>query len=597
MLKNLKEVIMERHSCDDDQLKVIFSEDKSIVVTAPAGCGKTTTMISKIAWELSSNHVSLNKKILAITYSVAGAMKIRDSLRTLLPELIDHSECFLDRVDVSNYHQFSMKILNKYGYVLNPDLSDLYSFDILDEDSRSVLPSVTGKELDTLISFKNAVKNSDEETIKSSLDLYWDVLQKRLIPNKKITYNGLIVSAIMLLHTHHEIAEFYQKYYQMVIVDEFQDTNYLGFFFLKELIGENRTVFLGDDIQRIYGFIGAVHDLFSVVKNEYSSEEFCFRTNYRFPENPEIKELDMLFRSYGENYQASNLTAKLSFRSFNSDAQETAFVFEGISCILERTEDKVAVLVRAGYQGDSIAKKLTQEGISFFNCLYKESDIEYERFYDIAVEEFHKTNRNNKALIKNLKLCLGSVMARKDEIITEANRTFVFDSLYRLLEILFDQSRGWDCTPEERYAQIDFSLGNKGLKYMMEYMNERVILSTIHGAKGLEWQYVIVPGLVSYSFPASPICKECKNIYSNCTYGYDFCKCNFMPGMEKHFKEEISVFYVALTRAKKEVFFTASNGNNPWGYPKKTSCFITLPGVVCEEFSWKKRIDPIKVQG
>ena len=51
-----------------------------VTLLGPSGCGKTTTMISKIAWELSSNHVSLNKKILAITYSVAGAMKIRDSL-------------------------------------------------------------------------------------------------------------------------------------------------------------------------------------------------------------------------------------------------------------------------------------------------------------------------------------------------------------------------------------------------------------------------------------------------------------------------------------------------------------------------------------
>lgn len=590
MLKNIKDVIMERHSCDDDQLKVIFSEDKSIVVTAPAGCGKTTTMISKIAWELTSNHIPLNKKILAITYSVSGAMKIRDSLRTLLPEIVDCSERLLARVDVSNYHQFSMKILNKYGYVLNPYLSDLYSFDIFDEDSYSVLTTVTAKELETLRIFKNAVKNSDEEAIRSSLYSYWKVLREKLIPNNMITFNGLIASAILLLHTHHEIAEFYQKYYQMVIVDEFQDTNYLGFFFLKELIRENRTVFLGDDIQRIYGFIGAVHNLFSVVQNEYCSKEFCFRTNYRFPENQKLKELDLLFRSYGENYQASNLTARLSFRSFDSDAQETDFIFEGISCILERTEDKVAVLVRAGYQGDSIAKKLMQEGISFFNCLYKESDIEYERFYDVVIEEFHKTNGNNKALIKNLKSCLGTVMARKDEIITEANRIFVFDSLYRLLEILFEQSRVWNCSPEERYAQIDFSLGNKGLKHMMEYMNERVILSTIHGAKGLEWQYVIVPGLESYCFPSSHVCKKCKDNYSNCTYKYDFCKCNFNAGMEKCFKEEISVFYVALTRAKKDVFFTASNGKNSWGYPKKNSCFITLPGVTCEEYSWKMRI-------
>lgn len=60
--------------------------------------------------------------------------------------------------------------------------------------------------------------------------------------------------------------------------------------------------------------------------------------------------------------------------------------------------------------------------------------------------------------------------------------------------------------------------------------------------------------------------------------------------MEKIFKEEISVFYVALTRAKKNVFFTASNGNNPYGYPKKTSCILNLPGIVCEKYTWDSSI-------
>ena len=41
---------MEKHKDDKEHLDFIFSEDKQIVVTAPAGCGKTTAMISKLAW-------------------------------------------------------------------------------------------------------------------------------------------------------------------------------------------------------------------------------------------------------------------------------------------------------------------------------------------------------------------------------------------------------------------------------------------------------------------------------------------------------------------------------------------------------------------
>lgn len=63
-------VIREKHAGDIEQLKFIFSDENRIIVTAPAGCGKTTAMVSKIARELSNGHILSNKKILAMTFSV-----------------------------------------------------------------------------------------------------------------------------------------------------------------------------------------------------------------------------------------------------------------------------------------------------------------------------------------------------------------------------------------------------------------------------------------------------------------------------------------------------------------------------------------------
>ena len=311
---------------------------------------------------------------------------------------------------------------------------------------------------------------------------------------------------------------------------------------------------MGDDIQRIYGFIGAVSDLFAKVKLKYSSKEFTFRTNYRFPTNPGISALDTLFRDYGEHYQASSNSACMNLNVFHNNAQEVDFIVNGISNILDNTEDKVAVLVRAGYQGNDLAKALDDKKIKYFNCLYKETDSEFERFYAIAIEEFHKATINGKAAIRSLKNCLNTVKSREADIVLNARNKYIFDSLFSLLKILFSQAKLWDCSPEERYNQVDFTLGNNGLKHMMEYMDERVVLSTIHSAKGLEWQYVIIPGLVSYGFPPSAICSPCRSVYTNCNEGHKYCTCLFDSRMEKIFKEELSVFYVALTRAKKMYF-------------------------------------------
>lgn len=64
------------HSDDNRQLEIIFDDNQRILVEAPAGCGKTTTMISKIAYILSTNGIP-STKILALTFSVNAAYKIK----------------------------------------------------------------------------------------------------------------------------------------------------------------------------------------------------------------------------------------------------------------------------------------------------------------------------------------------------------------------------------------------------------------------------------------------------------------------------------------------------------------------------------------
>ena len=64
--------------------------------------------------------------------------------------------------------------------------------------------------------------------------------------------------------------------------------------------------------------------------------------------------------------------------------------------------------------------------------------------------------------------------------------------------------------------------------------------------------------------------------------------------MEKTFKEEISVFYVAITRAKKNVFLTVNTGLNQWNYTKQTSCLIELPGLSHTDYDWENVICQIK---
>lgn len=585
----LEDIIREKHSGDDEQLNFIFSDDKNIIVTAPAGCGKTTAMVSKIARELSVGHIPSNKKVLAITFSVNAAMKIKDSLKTLLPDLVENPSQFLSKVDIANYHNFAMKILFKHGYCLNSEFVNLASFQIVNENSSVLNSYLTSSDESKLSAVGNAVKASDKDGLMAALDDYWDVINRKLIVNRVITYNGILVSAIKLLRKK-QVKSFYQDYYKMIIIDEFQDTNLLGYLLIKKLIGNNTSIFLGDNIQRIYGFIGAVNDIFRIISETYQAVKFEFKNNYRFKTNERMKDLDLLIRDYAENYRPSELTATILLKRLNSDSEEERFIVEGINKIIFNSNDKIAVLVRAGWQGDSIVKELDLQGIPYFNALYGESDIEHNKFYDVAIEEFHK-NVQGKAIQRDLEKCLNAVKDREREIYTDPSRKYIFDSMYKLLGILFAESKKWDGNVKDKYENIDFTLGNNGLKHMMEFIEESVVITTIHSAKGLEWEYVIIPKLNAHAFPPSRfVCQPCQSERS-CDSGFDYCKFQFGESLEKSFKEELSIFYVAVTRAKKDVYMTVNTGLNRWNHHKQTNCLINLLGIREKDYDWDTVLD------
>ena len=114
----------------------------------------------------------------------------------------------------------------------------------------------------------------------------------------------------------------------------------------------------------------------------------------------------------------------------------------------------------------------------------------------------------------------------------------------------------------------------------MEYVDSRVILSTVHGAKGLEWDYVIVCDVEQWAFTF--ICRDCP---SKSTQGSARCRLpqNIPTQMVEPLLDDLCVFYVALTRAKKQVFISASgeryNARGRQFTGGKICCFALVNGV------------------
>ena len=256
---------------------------------------------------------------------------------------------------------------------------------------------------------------------------------------------------------------------------------------------------------------------------------------------------------------------------FTSSTQE--FEAQQISKLIKRIlflddENKIAILVKQrGKNVDKILEILNRDDINYFNALFSEENPDYIIFHHETLNEFIKilanTNRKfNRSICQRFFKKITLKFEKKPSSINES----LLQLMYSFLKLVFNEYKFLSL--EEKIEFIKDTLENRALKQYLDMVESNVIISTVHGAKGLEWDYSILPDIERGSFPSSwVICdKLCKFQGKDCIIEWDKCGKNF----EIKFFEELSLFYVAATRAKEDVYFSYSN---------KPSCLLKLKGL------------------
>lgn len=579
--------LRDLHSGDEKQLEVIFSESKRLIVEAPAGYGKTKTMISKVAYLLATGKISHPKKILALTFSVNAAYKIKKELVEHLPSLVQSGNSNQLRINeklfVSNYHGFCRHILKIYGYLLHPNLSNLDLLKSVDDtktEEITRLLQISYEKASVFTRYSDAIKCVDKQHLSKFFNQYTNGIIERFLDKDCISFNGILALTLRLFRDHSEVVQFYQNYFPVIIVDEFQDTNILSWALLKKLIAdESKLVFMGDSLQRIYGFIGAVPNLIVDAEKLFSMDRIALEKNYRFMSNLQMLQLDKNIRLNAEkpDNPAIQINATVPFILVNNQLEGAEEIARRISFFLSSMDSqscKIAILVnQRGANINKIIAVLIEKGIPYFYALFKDEDSEYLSFHRECSSQL------TDQLRKDIRISKGSLRRFYLQIEKEFKKSSspTIKSLLNLLEvflsrILTDYSF---LSIEDKLVLIRDVFENKTLKQNMEYVNENVIVSTIHGAKVLEWDYVLMPDMEPYSIPNYyGLCGSC--IYKgNCNLRID-------SRNEEKFVEQLSVFYVGVTRARKQVFFSASETRlDKNGFAKKAnmSCMLKLPGI------------------
>ena len=502
-LEEIKEKISTQHEGDEKQLEVIFSDSPRLIVEAPAGYGKTTTMISRIAYLYAAGRIPNPKHMLGLTFSVNAALKIKREVAEKLPTLLSSQNSPVslnNKVTITNYHGFCKGIIKKYGFLL----SDVLKKDInlfrsvsdsdIDRDS-NLVSALTKQELEQLLTVDNLIKKAqvlDLETIFR----YNEIVIKKFLPIEYVTHNAVIMFVLEIFERFIEVRKFYQSYYPLIVVDEFQDTNCIAWRLLEEVISDcTQLVFLGDPLQRIYGFIGALPDIMTTAAEKYCMVEVSLLNNYRFRNNLEMLKLDKNIRenaasNFSPTIQEVDIAHLPAFWGSTQD-DEANQVIEKLKNLLIGGTNKIAILFKSrGQNAGIIETKLKNNGVQYFYGMFKDEDPVYVDFHircqQLFITKFGKSKNINKIALRTFSDSVKTIY------VSSSDKTI--KSLLQLLDALVEKvSIDYSyLAADDKYNLLVDIFENRQLKQSMEYVDSQVILSTIHGAKGLEWDYIML---------------------------------------------------------------------------------------------------------
>jgi len=563
LISGIEDKLRARHNGDQKQLEVVFSSSSRLLIEAPAGYGKTKTMVSRIAYMIATGQIPYPKRLLALTFSVNAAYKIKKDVSREIPELLQDTPSKLnvaEKIFVSNYHGFCRNVLRKHGNIFFDGLASIDLFETNDDSDSKLLmewmDKLTYKEATFMSDFNKAVKLVDTTFVKNNLARYCEIVIDKMLPVQKITFNGILTLVIKLFSDFPTIKEFYNKYFGAILVDEYQDTNILSYWLITLLVSnENNAIFFGDSLQRIYGFIGAVPNLLTRSEKRFGLTKISLDKNHRFASNPEMLKLDKfsLHKNQDDEAEATLSTARLLIEN-NPDA-------------------KIAILTKQRARNIERIMDAFKGELPYFYGLFTDQDPEYVKFHRSCLTKVFEIIETDRVL--NKKTISTHLSGMRKIYGSKSNETI--EALFDLLEIFWNKlfEENAFLSKEDKITFIKDTFDHNGLKQYIEFVNSSVTFSTVHAAKGLEWDFVIIPDMEQDSFPNWPgLCGEC--------ISRSKCDLKVTKVNEKKFLEELSIFYVAVTRAKKQVLFSASKTNldrkNNFR-TKNVSCFLSLPGI------------------
>ncbi|HXP35235.1 MAG TPA: UvrD-helicase domain-containing protein [Chthoniobacterales bacterium] len=615
---------------NEQQLAAVTAQPGPQLIIAGAGSGKTRTLTYRVAYLLENGIDPRN--ILLLTFTNKAARQMLDRVANLLP--IDASGIW-----GGTFHSVGNRMLRRHGSALGYNSG----FTIMDrEDQKDLINTVVAsagidpKEIrfpkgDVLAEIFSFVVNTEtplEELLAEKFPYFLPLLEKisdvqtRYEKKKKATnsvdFDDLLEKTLSMLQKHENIASFYRRQFQFILVDEYQDTNKIQADFIDLLARQHRNVMVvGDDAQSIYSWRGAnFQNILEFPKRYPDAKVFKIEMNYRsVPGILEVANAAIAANvdQFQKNLQPTreSTAAKPAVVALNDGNEQAQFIAQRILELRDEDVDlnEIAVLYRAHYHALELQLELSRRGIPyqitsgirFFEQAHIKDVVSFIRFVanprdEVAFKRMVKLlpgigNRStenlwnawDKSLNKrgeitswSERLLAMSVSAKSkkhwaqlahtlDEIAPGGQPNPPSEMITSVVEAIYDDYAkvnftNYELRREDLNQLAAFARQFKDLNEFLSQLalisnvdaeaapnqtgdKEAVNLSTVHQAKGLEFHTVFVIWLTDGMFPSSRSMNERKDL-----------------------EEERRLFYVAITRAKDELYLSYPHMRLTGGY-------------------------------
>jgi len=282
------------------QKEAAIHKDGPLLILAGAGSGKTSTMTHRIAYLIKEEGIA-PYNILAVTFTNKAAKEMRDRVEDLIGEGIN--------MWILTFHSACLRILRKHAEAIGYN-KDFIVYDPTDQkvviknclkeqnvDDKKyppnyVLSIISDCKEKGVSPSKYAEINGVDFKSKIILELY-TAYEKVLKKNNAMDFDDLILKTVQLFEKNEEILAYYQDKFKYIMVDEYQDTNFMQYRFIKLMAeAHNNICVVGDDDQCIYQWRGA--DIKNILD---------FEKDFR---NTKVIKLEQNYRSHGNILEAAH---------------------------------------------------------------------------------------------------------------------------------------------------------------------------------------------------------------------------------------------------------------------------------------------------